>query len=197
MKEAKKSPINATIKTEFEEEDPLEIKTENISDDEEMLENYEGNLIEYQNEFIKSKDLHYCQICEAGFPKKWKLKAHMKYEHQDYEEKTLYDCSHCKYSATTKNNVLKHINEVHEGEKSPENVAKCPICLVEFSRKTNWVFKLKRHIESIHRGKGPHKCQLCEFIDIEFPNIEGNVSLLGVNHIWVITFIFPYIRGHI
>ena len=38
LKEAKKSPIKATIKTEFEEEDPLEIKTENISDDEEMLQ---------------------------------------------------------------------------------------------------------------------------------------------------------------
>ena len=47
---------------------------------------------------------------------------------------------------------MKHINEVHEGEKLPENVAKCPICLVEFPRKTNWIFKLKRHIESIHRG---------------------------------------------
>ena len=94
MKEAQKSPIKATIKTEFEEEDPLEIKIENISDDEEMLEE---NLIEYQNEFIDSKDLHHCQICEIGFSQKWKLKAHMKYEHQDYEETTLYDCSHCQY----------------------------------------------------------------------------------------------------
>ena len=48
---------------------------------------------------------------------------------------------------------MKHINEVHEGEKSPENVAKCSICLKEYPRKTNWEFKLKRHIESIHRGK--------------------------------------------
>merc|ERR1712008_153571 len=117
LKEAKNSPINAIIKTELEEEDPLEIKIENISDDEEMLDYNEENLIEYQNEFINANDLHHCQICAVGFPQKWKLKAHMKYEHQDYEEKTLYDCSHCKYSATTKNDVLKHINEVHEGEK--------------------------------------------------------------------------------
>ena len=61
----------------------------------------------------------------------------------------------CGKKFTNSGNKNKHVNLVHE--KKETNSYKCNLCEKGYNEK----YKLKRHIESIHKGAKPFKCKLC------------------------------------
>ncbi|GAB0094060.1 hypothetical protein DMENIID0001_092810 [Sergentomyia squamirostris] len=137
-----------------------------------------------------------CADCEEIFPNHYYLSKHRATKHEDSKE-TI--CSICNHEFSTKQNLKRHIEDIHEkGEKSKDDKAfqcsqcdlsfknhyyltkhqgihtskkknVCPICGQEYSTKQN----LRRHIEDIHdkvkKSKGKESYQ-CNMCEMMFKN---------------------------
>ena len=65
-----------------------------------------------------------------------------------------FSCSLCDYTADYKQNLKKHIQSVHDENKS----YKCSVC--EFA--SSYKHVTHRHILTVHGNKNPHKCLFCD-----------------------------------
>ena len=120
-----------------------------------------------------------CTSCKKSFNKKTILNSHFKNVHEGkknelikitFENSALAvkrgrpkkeinsdsnQCAKCGKKFTNSGNKNKHVKLVHE--KKETNSYKCNLCDKAYNEK----YKLKRHIESIHKGAKPFKCKLC------------------------------------
>ena len=77
---------------------------------------------------------------------------HIKRVHEGIKQ-NLHECDVCHKKISTKGDLLRHKNSVHEGQKF-----KCSLCDAMYGLKSN----LNRHIKRTHDGKKESlKCTLC------------------------------------
>ena len=95
-----------------------------------------------------------CLLCDRTFSRVSKLKVHTESVHE--EKKVI--CSNCGIVCSSKEGLRRHNKTIHEGIKRTtiNKINVCPIC------GKNVKISLKIHIESVHEGKKPFKCSLCD-----------------------------------
>ena len=95
-----------------------------------------------------------CLLCDKTFSKSSNLKVHTESVHE--EKKVI--CSTCGIACSSKETLRRHNKTVHEGIKrtTVNKINVCPIC------GKNVKISMKIHIESVHEGKKPFKCSLCD-----------------------------------
>jgi len=78
------------------------------------------------------------------------LKSHIKFVHEG-EQLQRYPCGEpeCDQSFVTKQNLSKHVNKVHEGERD-----QCEICF-------EWLKNLPSHMYQVHKQGKQHVCDDC------------------------------------
>ncbi len=119
-----------------------------------------------------------CNQCEKKFTRKSNLKRHQDSVHSTVKP---FECPHCSFSTKRKDILDRHIKEKHLGIKysceicnesftqlaslrrhvnsvhNQEKTFKCSLCDDKFLRKDN----LERHIKSVHQNLRPHICKEC------------------------------------
>ena len=90
-----------------------------------------------------------CHICDRMFSIKKTLENHIEAVHGG---KKPYKCEICDQCFTQSSGLSGHVQRVHEEKK-----IKCSICGVMISK---GYFKV--HMYSIHEGKKPFNCDICE-----------------------------------
>ena len=69
------------------------------------------------------------------------------------QKNVKYNCDLCDYRATTKVNIKRHLQSIHEGVKYS-----CKQCEFKATQKKN----VKRHVKSVHEGV-QYNCDLCDY----------------------------------
>ncbi|CAH1269992.1 ZNF407 [Branchiostoma lanceolatum] len=129
-----------------------------------------------------SKQQHYCSECPFKTAYKASLRRHLETFH------SRYLCGHCNKTFVTSKDCTAHQREVH-GTRRRGSGLECSDCDAQFSTEENlnvhrremrhmlyWgstcvfcgktVSKgpcLKGHIQAVHLGEKPHKCQYCSY----------------------------------
>lgn len=100
-----------------------------------------------------SEGIFCCGLCSMKFGTEKALQSHLHNIHTPIEQKTVYKCSLCAYTATTKVRIEKH-QIVHT---DPNNWPySCRKCGKKFVQKHS----VERH-ESIHSGEKNYSCPIC------------------------------------
>ena len=111
-----------------------------------------------------------CELCAKTCMSMSALKAHMKNQHRDPDEKKeRFFCDQCGKSFTVKNSLREHINVAHN--KNAKKL-ECEICHAKFNYKTN----LQAHKKAQHSAKKQYQCDLCGQ-EFAYPNsLKEHVS---------------------
>ena len=99
------------------------------------------------------KRKHICSDCGSAFSQFIKLKYHYDKVHPRYRERLK--CYGCPYTATVKQNLIVHIERMHEKIKNH----KCQECGHAVYNKSD----LRKHVKAVHANIRPHICDECGF----------------------------------
>ena len=79
-----------------------------------------------------------CDECGATYPVRMSLSNHKRLKHGDAKQ---FNCEHCVYTTTKKENLQQHVRSQHEKVKEI-----CETCGKSFSDKSN----LNKHVKKFH-----------------------------------------------
>ena len=100
-----------------------------------------------------------CDTCGKNFRQKESLRMHNLQNHatSEEQEKNLIRCkdTSCDYTSLSKPKMVEHYKRCHLKLKN----AQCPHCPSAFYKPE----RLNEHINGIHLGLKPYKCDLCDF----------------------------------
>ena len=134
--------------------------------------------------FHNNKENHECSHCFKVFTTKHYLDRHIRYQHER-DQRKVFKCDKCEYSVVVKTNLMKHIEAMHLQGRTK---FKCTFCDMFYVRKTSLIFHVKKvhegldmktvncphceyktardghlqqHINAVHLGLRPFKCDIC------------------------------------
>ena len=111
--------------------------------------------IDSQREKETYLDRQKCTICNACFPCRKNLYAHIRKYHQQSIAILKVNCPHCEDVFNSCKTLKRHHLTVHKG-KVPRRPFTCTLC----KKALNSIEKLHIHT-SLHKGKKPYKCNIC------------------------------------
>ena len=123
-----------------------------------------------KHQLMHSDDAGVCDICQAVFPSKQRLKLH-RITHS--EDRPIRICEHCGRKFKTKDAVEKHILRFHS---NIERLWKCSIC----GYKAKLDADLKKHLRLVHDKK--FKCSMCPFMTNQEAQLLEHLVCHGPNH---------------
>ena len=94
---------------------------------------------------------HECSKCNSKFVAITSLDEHVLAIH----ERKRQVCATCKASFSFRSTLMTHISTIHGGKRKPFG---CDICNFRALDR----FNVKQHISSVHEGKRPYSCNICE-----------------------------------
>ena len=123
-----------------------------------------------------------------------KLTRAKNYEHpfteSVHEGLLKFKCDKCEYASATKQNLIKHIEAVHEGQKRQKHY-KCKLCAKKFGGPGN----LEEHVKYIHKGEkdirgnivksmnNDHQNYKCGLCDETFPTVKSVNDHFDLTHL--------------
>ena len=110
-----------------------------------------GNLKKHTNNVHGGNKSYKCGECNIGFVDNFNLKRYKISVHGGVQQRTN-DCPTCGKQFSCRDNLKKHITEIHEEKKY-----NCELCDKKFSQ----AWGMKQHIETVHDGQKNHKCENC------------------------------------
>lgn len=113
-----------------------------------------------------SDDLTY-SICDQSFDSIKLVAMQIK---ADRNLKDMFGCTKCSMRLSRSDNLERHVNEIHEREKS----VKCSQCEEVFARKQ----QLTRHIKDVHKKEKNYKCSQCEVVFAREQNLTQHIKEL-------------------
>ncbi|KAK9736197.1 BED zinc finger [Popillia japonica] len=102
-----------------------------------------------------------CSVCYLQFPTRYQMFKHKEIEHTDGTN----TCEICNKNYLKKENLKKHIKEVHELGHVKQT---CEICNKSFKSKRY----LLAHKKVIHEGESDYVCSICGHLFINKPSLE-------------------------
>ena len=112
---------------------------------------------------ISKKSDSFCVICSLQFDKKAVYDIHMSFVHKKImsgknEENIIEVKEEHKILTTTANPNENSVTEIAKNKQADKREHKCCVCDYIFSFKSD----LKRHVNSVHGKKKPHKYFICD-----------------------------------
>ena len=122
--------------------------------------------------------IYKCYFCDATFSYGQKRATHV---HENHKNSKMSEKFKCKYENCTAEfdigySLKKHEFNVHENEK-PSNI--CHICNKVFKNSKHYINKhrLAKHIASVHEGKKPFSCNICNATFTVKKSMKNHISI--------------------
>ncbi|KAG5684811.1 hypothetical protein PVAND_014024 [Polypedilum vanderplanki] len=136
---------------------------ENYKDVEEYIEDIDENIqsdvvhtdpIETTVKKNSSSSSYPCLMCKRTFSENRKLKLHVSRVH-----KISRKCEYCEFTASNKNELLKHVKASHIQKENQTDLRICPDCgkILKGNNHLNF------HIKTKHLKMTKYECDLCPF----------------------------------
>jgi hypothetical protein len=125
---------------------PLPVLLVNVNKE---VDKEESECVEHKAAILSSRRTHTCKTCMKTYTDKRDLTGHM-VVHSVFKS---FTCLTCTKSFTQKCHLIRHMDNVHGGEK----LHTCGTCMKSFTSNAH----LTTHVATVHRGERSYTCETC------------------------------------